>query len=81
MASMAAGWFAGFLSSLCFAPAPWLRLIVQFASGGFTIAATLGYLVDVETWGKDTKAERLSKRLLWLFYVIGAFLLALSLSW
>jgi len=76
------GWLAG-LAARCVwsSRPPGLSTVFQLLSTVVIVAATLGYLVDVASWSKDTPPERLSRALLWVSYVLGAFLFAVSVAW
>ncbi len=77
-AALLVGWFVGSWAQGYWGPMPRLRLVLQFISSAMLIAATLGFLVDVETWKGQTPAEKLNRLLLRSFYALGAFLFGLS---
>ena len=76
------GWLVGFaIRCASSSRPPGLSTALQLLSTVLIVAATLGYLVDVESWSKNTPAERLSRTLLWVSYVLGAFLFGVSVAW
>lgn len=83
LASVFVGWLSGLLLARCLGPAnPIVNRVLQYTGVGVLLWATLakqGW--NLQTWNGNTLPERIDRTVYRVMYVVGSWLLVLSVAW